>query len=329
MSIKQVIERLKKKKSELENSDDLPDRIDELNAVKQKLEDLERRQAEEQREKEQQEMRERFELPKDYDSVFGVQGLNEEIHSLIQQVASQYEEFMNAKMGEQEDRHRQEMLDQNGVKNEEILNLRNCIKELEIDEENNLKRIEELNSEISSIRAAALDMENKLRQAKAAEKDAMDRARDAEQKRDAAASEIESLKTQIDELESRLKETRPKTTHFVPKLKSNIEDKPIKSSLELAMEGENFRGKVEKIEPPRSFRDETAKVVEAEHDDGGNQGIPEAEQKSIKGHQPEEREGDPRMGEASIEERVKALELWMDDMNQWRRQVEDQERKVG
>src|SRR5690606_12706463 len=101
----------KKKKSELENSDDLPDRIDELNAVKQKLEDLERRQAEEQREKEQQEMRERFELPKDYDSVFGVQGLNEEIHSLIQQVASQYEEFMNAKMGEQEDRHRQEMLD--------------------------------------------------------------------------------------------------------------------------------------------------------------------------------------------------------------------------
>lgn len=327
MSIKQVIERLKKKKSELENSDDLPDRIDELNAVKQKLEDLERRQAEEQREKEQQEMRERFELPKDYDSVFGVQGLNEEIHSLIQQVASQYEEFMNAKMGEQEDRHRQEMLDQNGVKNEEILNLRNCIKELEIDEENNLKRIEELNSEISSIRAAALDMENKLRQAKAAEKDAMDRARDAEQKRDAAASEIESLKTQIDELESRLKETRPKTTHFVPKLKSNIEDKPIKSSLELAMEGENFRGKVEKIEPPRSFRAEV-KMDQTEHDAGGNQGIPEAEQKSIKGHQPEEREGNSRMGTPTVEERVSALEEWMDDMNQWRRQVEDQ-RKAG
>ena len=294
MSILEAIEKLRRRKHELESDDLLHEKMDEYEQVKKELEELEKKQEEEKTAQEQQEMRESFQLPRDYNEFFGVEGLNEEIHALVQQVMSQYEEFMNAKLSEQDERHRKEMLDEIRQKDQEIIQLKNKINELE-----NLN--EEKEKEITELKAALGSMETKYKEAKEAERQAREELQEMTQRRDNAAKEIESLHRQIDELEARLKESRPKTeSKFVPKLTSNLQDRPIKSATELAMEGKRFRGKVElpKIEVPSQQKTfQTWNVDQADHDTGGTTGVSEVESGNVEGNQHEERTGDHRLGE--------------------------------
>src|SRR5690606_3958790 len=151
MSILEAIEKLRRRKHELESDDLLHEKMDEYEQVKKELEELEKKQEEEKTAQEQQEMRESFQLPRDYNEFFGVEGLNEEIHALVQQVMSQYEEFMNAKLSEQDERHRKEMLDEIGQKDQEIIQLKNKINELENLNEEKEKEITELKAALGSM----------------------------------------------------------------------------------------------------------------------------------------------------------------------------------
>lgn len=286
------LEELYRRKEELESQENIDAGVYNVitNAISHLESEQEQKQAAEARKQEVEEQKTGYQLPKDYNVLFDDQRANDEILNLVQQTIDQvsafYENQLAAKDGEnlaaiqklhtayeddlaQVRAQNKQLQDENLAVNDTCIRLREDIEiykqKYELEQNDHAKVLTLLNETKGQLN------------------DANHRATDAEQKRDAAVREVESLKAQIIELEQMT--VKPKKAAFSLNLSSAIEDKPISNSRTAALKraeelygitppviggeqpnGESFRGEDTDSSEPTSD-------VQQEGATGANEGL--------------------------------------------------------
>lgn len=219
--------------------DDLNRDQGEYNIIKNAiahLESMEQKEAETQeRMAVQEEMKATFELPQNYNLLFDDHRANDEIKKLIGQVIDQTTEYYESVIAEKDEENLSAIRKLRDTYEDTIQAAHHerdqAKKEKEQAEEeaNDLREaVKLLNEEKSKLEEELSAVKQQLLQSELEKKD-------AEKKRDAATREVESLKAQITELEQMTeKKTKPAGLKFT--LQSGIEDKPIKTAKEIALE---------------------------------------------------------------------------------------------
>lgn len=169
-------------------------------------------------------------LPRDYDAYYGVEGINREIMTLLQQVIAAKDEERNALIAELQDEHRQK-LDAMTVASSELRERAEIAEAEQLALQNRLKEAEQAAAEQASENG---DLRAELQEALMKRDNAvrlMEEAQAAQKKAEGEAqrlrAENESLKSQINELEGMirtLKSTNRPATIGGLKLTSTLPD---------------------------------------------------------------------------------------------------------
>lgn len=223
----------------IEEADRLNEEADRLDGLAEECE---------QRKQEHEDNKQDFELPHDYNAKFGDHRANDEITQLLLQVQDQCFEWAEAKIAEQQEKHREELASVKSGYEEQIAQLK--------------RQNDHLQEELAGIQS---DLEHKnetISEIKGKLNDAELRADDAEAKRDAAVRELEQAKDRIRELEEGKPVVKVSDKRaFQIELKSDLKDAPIRSSRDIALERAGVMApslpNVEVQPEGNLFRDET------------------------------------------------------------------------
>ena len=227
------LDELYRRRDEMADSGEID--ADLWNTIQSAISHLETQEAAaEERKQATEEQKASFTLPHDYNEIFGDPRANDEIMRLVKSAIDQTSEYYEEQLRARDAEHIRQVqaihegyeqdLAEAYLKND---NLRDEIERLNGD-------IKQLKEENTAVNDNCIYLRQQLEEANAKVKELEERAKDAEQKRDAAAREVDSLKAQIAELEQTV--TKPKRNLSITLSSGITEDRPIKSSLQLALE---------------------------------------------------------------------------------------------
>lgn len=203
------------------------------------LESLEQREAETQeRIAMQEEQKNTFELPHDYNQVFGDPRANDEIRLLVNMAIDKTTEYYESIIASKDEENLEALRDMREKYEETISNLERERDEAKKEKDQAEEEAQDLRNLVRELNDEKARLSEELTAIKEQLAQVTLEKQDAEAKRDAAAREIESLKAQIVELEQMAAANKkPKPEGLKISFTSTIQnDTPIKSAKELALE---------------------------------------------------------------------------------------------
>lgn len=233
---------LHKRKEELQNEEQIDPNLWNVinNAISHLEAEQEQKEAVEERKQEIEEQKSSIKLPHDYNEKFGDDRANEEIKLLIQQAYDQVWEYAEIKLAEKDAENREAIQRLHSAYEVDMAKVRGELQEQKdmydsgkVEYDLLKEEFDRLQKEFQLINTAANEWERQNNEGKSENSRLKLQLSDAEQKRDAAMREVDSLKAQIIELEQMT--AKPKKAVFSLNLTSTIEDKPIGNSRDAAL----------------------------------------------------------------------------------------------